>query len=170
MAELLQLGGAMFAHRSLTTGLLGMACCIGLFWQVRGEPLPGALLRERALAAEAAAAPSAMSAGPCSLEQELASAPRAPAVNVVDVAAAAATPALVAQLIGVGEGERVTAVDEHPVASDLEAGTWIAARLQRPPAGSGVPFVHPRRARGGDYLDVTIAHAGGSRRVLVLLH
>lgn len=161
----------MLAHRSLTTGLLGMACCIGLFWQVRGEPLPRGLLPQAPAAAREA---DALSAGPCLLERSVAGAargPEPPAVNVVDVAAAAANPALIAQLIGVGEGERVTAVDEHPVASDLEAGAWLAARLQGEAMDARAPLARPQGALvGGNYLDVTIERAGGSRRVLVLLH
>lgn len=161
----------MLAHRSLTTGLLGMACCIGLFWQVRGEPLPRGLLPQASTSSTEA---GALSAGPCLIERSVAGvarAPGAPAVNVVDVAAAAATPALVAQLIGIGEGEHVTVADEHPVASDLEAGAWLAARLQGEVMDAGAPLGRPRGSlAGGNYLDVTIERAGGSRRVLVLLH
>ena len=154
----------MVPHRSFTTGIVGMACCLGLFWQVRGEPLPGTLLGPAASPVEGAVAP-----GPA--ERDEACPLRASAVNVIDVAAAAATPELVAQLIRVGEGERVTAIDDHPVASDLEAGASIAARFQREVADLRVPLTYPRGPlTRGDYLDVTIERAGGSRRVLVLLH
>ncbi|HWU86059.1 MAG TPA: hypothetical protein VN253_02240, partial [Kofleriaceae bacterium] len=43
----------------------------------------------------------------------------APAVNVIDVAAAAASPELVAQLVRLGDGERITAVDDRAVESTL---------------------------------------------------
>jgi len=154
----------MLPPRSFTAGLFGMACCIGLFWQVRGESLPATLLRPAAVPVERAAAP-----GPA--ERSEACALSAPAVNVVDVAAIAATPELVAQLIGVGEGERVTAVDDHAVASDLEAGAWIAARFHRGPADGSLLHAYARGPlRHGEFLDITIERAGGSRRVLVLFH
>lgn len=164
MAGRLHSSGGMLPQRSFATGLFGMACCIGLFWQVRGESLPDTLLRSSSAPAEPAAAPGPAERGEaCSRE--------APAVNVVDVAAAAATPELVAQLIRVGEGERVTAVDDHPVGSDLEAGAWIAARFHRGPADARLLDAYARDPLGhGGFLDVTLERARCSRRVLVLLH
>jgi hypothetical protein len=138
----------MLMHRPFTTGLFGMACCLGLIWQARPEPLQEPTCRAAMALAEAPPAPAvARDRGACTA--------RSPAVNVVDISAGAATPELVAELIRLDADERVTAVDDHPVASDLAAGAWIAARF---------PGDH------GGYIDLTVEGDGCSRRVLVLLH
>ena len=163
----------MLLHRPFATGLLGMACCLGVLWrsslaldetmnEALGEPPPPAAIAS----APAEAAPAEGSA-PCLL--------RSPSVNVVDVAAAAATPELVAQLIRLADDERVTAVDDSKVVNDLAAGAWIASRFQRgstDPDGVGRALLVDRRApiERGDYIDLTLEREACSRRVLVLFH
>jgi hypothetical protein len=133
-----------------------MVCCFSLSYRAPRPP---------EVEAEAEAEAAVESA------QEIAAAlrvrPRVPCrtgtgVKVVDVSASAATPELVAQLIGIGEGERVTAVDDHAVTGTLAAGTWLAARFARE-----LPLATP--VGPGDFIDVTIEGAS-SRRVLVLFH
>ena len=164
MAVHLQLTGRMLMHRPFATGLVGMACSFALLWQMREEPAHDCAPRPAAASAEAPAKASPAEArGPCWLGS--------PAVNVVDVAAGAATPELVAQLIRVAGDERVTSVDDHPVASDLAAGAWIAARFQHEAMDAGIPLMYPRGPiRRGDYIDLTIEGEACSRRVLVLFH
>lgn len=82
-----------------------------------------------------------------------------PAVNVIDVAAGAATPTLISQLLRLSADERVASVDDRPVENNFIAGAWIAARFE--------PGRAPAR---GDHLDLTIRGAYHSRRVLVLFH
>jgi hypothetical protein len=60
----------------------------------------------------------------------------------------------IASFINLAPGERVIAVGERAVASDLEAGGAIAAASPAP----------------GDFLDLTVEGIAGPRRVLVLLH
>lgn len=92
-------------------------------------------------------------------------APRPLAVAAAPRMEAAATPSI--QIVDVGPGvedvvgliqlapdEQVVAIDDRAVPSTLVAGAVIAA--------------HPRRA--GAFLDLTVASATASRRVLVLLH
>lgn len=97
---------------------------------------------------------------------------QAPEVNVVDVAAVAISPELIAQLVRLGDGERITSVDDRTVESTLEAGTLLASRVAR--------ITSRARARaadasvfygsGGEYIDLNVHGAAGSRRVLVLFH
>ena len=95
------------------------------------------------------------------------------AVNVVDVAGLAATPALIAQLVRLADGEQITAVDDHAVASSLEAGTLLADRVARITRRA-----HARLAdasvfygSGAEYIDLNIHGADDTtRRVLVLFH
>jgi len=138
----------MLMHRPFASGLFGMACCLGLIWQARPEPLQEPTCRAAMAMVEAPAAPAVAPDRDACFS-------RSPAVNVVDLSAGAATPELIAELIRLGADERVIAVDDHPVANDLVAGAWIAARF--------------RGERGG-YLDLTVEGGGCSRRVLVLLH
>lgn len=116
-------------------------------------------------------------AGPCAMEPgaRAAQASATPAaVNVVDVASLAVTPELVAQLVRLADGERITAVDDHAVASSLEAGTLLGERVSRITRRA-----HARLAdaavfygSGGEYIDLTIHGEidDSSRRVLVLFH
>ncbi|MBA3817930.1 MAG: hypothetical protein H0X17_03490 [Deltaproteobacteria bacterium] len=77
----------------------------------------------------------------------------AESISVVDVARGA-DPAALATFIRLRGDERVVAVGDRAVASDLAAGAEIAAH----PVGSG------------RFLDLTVRGAEGSRRVLVLVH
>jgi hypothetical protein len=135
----------MLLHRPFATGLFGMVVCFALSLGAAPE------LPEVPAAAELVE--------PAPRDEVLAKLPRAaPAVSVVDMAAAAATPALVAEVIRLGADERVTAVDDRAVDSDLAAGARIAARFQHEAIGAG------------GFLDVAIAGGAGARRVLVLFH
>jgi hypothetical protein len=89
--------------------------------------------------------------------------PAEPVVNVIDVAAAAATPSLVLQLLRLAPHEQIASIDDQRVAgSSAEPWLRLAARF----AGTG-----PRPPiAGGDYLDFTIRAPDRSRRVLVLFH
>jgi hypothetical protein len=76
-------------------------------------------------------------------------------VTVIDVAPRI-DPTTLLSLIRLGEDERIVAVDERQVASDLAAGAAIAAAHRR-----GKPR----------FIDLAVASPGReSRRVLVLLH
>lgn len=89
--------------------------------------------------------------------------PADPVVNVIDVAAAAATPSLVLQLLRLDAHEHIASIDDQRVAG-FSAEPWLrlAARFE----GTG-----PQRPiAGGDYIDVTIQAPVRSRRVLVLFH
>jgi hypothetical protein len=74
-------------------------------------------------------------------------------VTVVDVARGVDAGAL-ASLVRIREDERVTAVDDQPVANDFAAGAALTERALGP----------------GKYVDLTVTGASGSRRVLVLMH
>jgi hypothetical protein len=172
MATRLQHIPGMLPHRPLATCLYLTAGCFGLlyrpFLSSPDDEAAQAAARSPACApAPAEAAPEAPSAAAsCSL--------RLPPVNVVDVAASAATPELISQLIRLEGDERVSAVDDQPAANDLAAGALIAARvLDRPAPAFGPLLVLPRGAiHRGDYIDLTI-HSDAddcSRRVLVLFH
>ena len=79
--------------------------------------------------------------------------PAMPAASIIDVAPGATAREL-ASLIRMSPGEHVAAVDDVPVAGDLDAGEALA-----------------RLALGAHrYVDLTIARGYGTRRVLVLLH
>jgi hypothetical protein len=80
-------------------------------------------------------------------------APAPPSAAIVDVAPGIAA-AQLGPLVRLAPGEHVVAVGEHAVSGDLEAGAVLAAM----------------EARSGSYVDLTVAGAIGSRRVLVLLH
>lgn len=74
-------------------------------------------------------------------------------VTIVDVAPDVGADRLPA-LVHLAPGEHVVAVDDRPIANDLDAGVAISAR-----------------ARGArSFVDLDIAGAAGVRRVLVLVH
>lgn len=79
--------------------------------------------------------------------------PAAPAASIIDVAPGATAREL-ASLIRLCPGEHVAAIDDVPVAGDLAAGEAL----------DGLDLGARR------YVDLTIARATGTRRVLVLLH
>jgi hypothetical protein len=163
----------MLLHRPLAICLYLTAGCFGLFFHPFLQPPDTSSSACAALSAAPSATPAeAASEGP---HQRAAACPLgAPAVNVVDVAASAATPDLVSQLIRLDAGERVTAVDDRPAANDLAAGALIAARfLALPPPAAGAPVVLSRGPiHRGDYIDLTVESqpAACSRRILVLFH
>lgn len=74
-------------------------------------------------------------------------------VTVVDVARGVDAAAL-GSLVQLRVDERVTAVDDQPVANDFAAGALLTERALGP----------------GKYVDLTVTGAQGSRRVLVLMH
>ena len=84
-------------------------------------------------------------------------APRATAtiepVTVIDVARGVDAGTL-ATLVRLHDDERVSAIDDQPVANDFAAGAVITAHA----------------LRAGSYLDLTVTSATTSRRVLVLMH
>ncbi|MEJ7598044.1 MAG: hypothetical protein WKG01_09070 [Kofleriaceae bacterium] len=117
----------MLLFRSLTVGLLG-ACLYTVLQLTVATPTRPA----------SAATPT-----------ELAP----PSMTVVDVAAGVPATQVV-ELLRLGAEERIIAVDDRDVASDLAAGVAIA-----------------NRARSRQYVDLTIGRGDGdSRRLLVLMH
>ena len=74
-------------------------------------------------------------------------------VSVVDVARGVDAGTL-ATVVRLREDERVTAIDDQPVANDFAAGAAISARA----------------LGAGTYLDLTVTSPHGQRRVLVLMH
>ena len=117
----------MLLFRSLTVGLLG--ACIYSVLQV-AAPAPAPVVASAAT--------------------ELAP----PSVTVVDVAAGV-PPIQVVELLRLGAEERVIAVDDRDVTSDLAAGAAITDR-----------------ARSRRFVDLTIGRGAGAptRRLLVLMH
>src|SRR4051812_1263181 len=85
------------------------------------------------------------------IEREVVVAPRAPAPMIIDVAPGLSSTQL-AQLIRLAPDERVTAVDDHPVTSSLDAGTVLG---------------EPGSRR---FVDLAVAGRTGERRILVLVH
>jgi hypothetical protein len=171
MAARLQHIPGMLLHRPLAICLYLTAGCFGLFFHPFLQSPDDESSRCAALSSAGSPAPAeATSESPRAAACPLGS----PAVNVVDVAASAATPALVSQLIRLGADERVTAVDDQPAANDLAAGALIAARfLGLPPPTVGAPLVLPRGPlHRGDYIDITVQSEpeACSRRILVLFH
>lgn len=73
--------------------------------------------------------------------------------TIIDVASGV-DPAQLSALIKLGPGEHVVAVDDTPVADDLDAGAAIASRDRM----------------AGSFIDLEVASARTKRRVLVLLH
>lgn len=84
-------------------------------------------------------------------ERELVVAPHVPAPTIIDVAPGLSSTQL-AQLVRLAPDERVTAVDDHPVTGNLDAGTVLG---------------EPGSRR---FVDLAIASRSGERRVLVLVH
>ncbi len=117
----------MVLFRSLTIGLLG--ACVMLLVKLDVAPVE---------TSRTSPAPTIQAAN----------------ASIVDVAPGLRS-SEVSSLIRLSAGERVIAVDDHPVDSDLAAGAAIAARA----AGSG------------GYVDLEVERADGlHRRVLVLMH
>jgi S1-C subfamily serine protease len=79
--------------------------------------------------------------------------PAPPGVRIVDVAEQVG-PAKLAELVYLHGGERVSAINDRPIADDQLAIEAI----------SSLPL------RAGQYVDLTVTSATGERRVLVLLH
>lgn len=180
MAAWLQHVPGMLLHRPIAICLYLTAGCFGLFFHPLLLP-PDA--RSSECAAVSPALSSALSSAPSATpaeavtegsHQRAAACPLgAPAVNVVDVAASAATPDLVSQLIRLDASERVTAVDDQPAANDLAAGALIAARfLDLPPPTAGALLLPRGPLHRGDYIDLTVESqpSACSRRILVLFH
>ena len=79
--------------------------------------------------------------------------PPAAVPTIVDVSRVALDAgADVAPVLGLHPGERIASIDDAAVGDASAALTAI------------------RAARGGQYIDLDVAHAGGDRRVLVLVH
>jgi hypothetical protein len=76
-----------------------------------------------------------------------------PGLRIVDVAEQVG-PAKLAEIVYLKGGERVSAINDRPVADDQLAIEAISA----------LPL------RAGQYVDLTVTGATGERRVLVLLH
>ncbi|HET7504344.1 MAG TPA: hypothetical protein VFK02_25155 [Kofleriaceae bacterium] len=77
----------------------------------------------------------------------------APALSVVDVAAGVSPSALVS-LLGLASNEWISAINDAPIYSDLEAGARVVAMAPRP----------------GQFVDLTVSSRRTERRVLVLMH
>lgn len=122
----------MHLFRSLTVGLLG-ACLYTILQLTAAAPVA----RGPAVAVADPAPPR----------------PAPPSVTVVDVAHGV-SPAQIVDLLHLGQNERVVAVDDLEVGSDLEAGAVIAGR--------GI--------RTREFVDLTIARGDTTRRLLVLQH
>ncbi len=75
------------------------------------------------------------------------------AATLVDIGPAVA-PQQVAALIHLAPGEHVVDIDDHPVAGDLDAGAALASHV----------------LQAGSYIDLTVAGAFHTRRILVLVH
>ncbi|HEY0252170.1 MAG TPA: hypothetical protein VGC41_11625 [Kofleriaceae bacterium] len=71
--------------------------------------------------------------------------------TIVDVAPGL-TASQIAQVVHLQDGEHVIAVDDHPVTSNLDAGTLMA------------------EIESGQYVDLTIRGDARQRRVIVLVH
>jgi len=125
----------MLLFRSLTVGLLGACLWTVVQLTVAAPSTPAAV----AIADEPMAEPPAS--------------PPPPSVTVVDIASGVAATQVV-ELLRLGADERVTAVDDVEVESELAAGAAIASRSQ-----------HARQ-----FVDLTVSNYGTSRRVLVLMH
>lgn len=125
----------MFAFRSLALGLLG-ACCLLL----AARPPVTVITHTPAFAFAEPRTPW------CSSHV-----PRAP--TIIDVAPGASA-ADIARLVVLEPGERITAIDDAPVAGGLDAGVALASS----------------ELGGRRYIDLEVAGDAGTRRVLVLLH
>lgn len=80
-------------------------------------------------------------------------APALPAPSIIDVAPGV-TPSQLAAMLRLTGGERITSIDDAPVAGDLGAGIVLAQR----------------ELRSRQFIDLGVAGPAGERRVLVLLH
>ncbi|HEX7842935.1 MAG TPA: hypothetical protein VF469_35930 [Kofleriaceae bacterium] len=103
----------------------------------------------------------------------------APPLTVVDVAAGVDRSRIM-ELLHLGPGERITAIDDRAVDEDLPPGVPIDPAGEDPrPAGNAVGVPTPRLSaspiaelapRPGGFLDLTVSSPSAERRVLVLLH
>jgi hypothetical protein len=118
----------MLLFRSLTIGLIG-ACFLMQLERLQTAP---------------PATPSIRVASVVAATQPVASA------TIIDVAGGV-SPRQLSSLVHLDRDERVLAVDDRAVDSDLEAGAAIAAH-----------------ANG--YIDLTVGSTAGGRRVLMILH
>jgi hypothetical protein len=91
--------------------------------------------------------------------------------TVIDVAPGV-NPMLIPSLIRLGEGEHVTAIDDLPVANDLEAGRLLGARSVLSEEPVYALSVQGERATPSlhRFIDLQVTGRLGDRRVLVLLH
>jgi hypothetical protein len=122
----------MHLFRSLTVGLLG--ACLYTVLQLATATSP--------------ARPAAISTAEPSTQP-----PPPPSVTVVDVAHGV-SPAQIIDLLHLRSGERVVAIDDLEVGSDLEAGAVIAGR----------------GTKTREFVDLTIDSGSTTRRILVLQH
>jgi hypothetical protein len=137
MAEPLQLHEPMLLFRSLALGLLG-AC----FFLIATRPTTVVVReRERIEVPNLSGMRGLPSQGP----------------SVIDVAADV-NPMLIPSLVQLREGEHVAAIDDIPVANDLEAGRLLGVQGER-----AIPSLHR-------YIDLQVTGPRGERRILVLLH
>lgn len=83
-------------------------------------------------------------------QEHIPASPPAAAATIIDVAGSVA-PRELSSLVHLDRDERVIAVDDRAVGSDLEAGAAIA-----------------QHANG--YIDLTVGTAASARRVLMILH
>ncbi|HEU4729713.1 MAG TPA: hypothetical protein VFT22_17580 [Kofleriaceae bacterium] len=74
-------------------------------------------------------------------------------LSVVDVAAGVSPSALV-PLLGLSSNEWISAIDDEPIYSDLDAGARVVALAPR----------------AGQFVDLTVSSRNTERRVLVLMH
>jgi hypothetical protein len=74
-------------------------------------------------------------------------------LSVVDVAAGVSPSALV-PLLGLSRNEWISAIDDEPIYSDMEAGARVIELAPRP----------------GQFVDLTVSSRKTERRVLVLMH
>ncbi len=125
----------MLVFRSIALGLLG--ACVLLLAQRSPERVWIEHEREPVAARPAVAMPTIID-----VASGLPGMPGMPLMNAHQIA----------QLVRLGPGERVTSVDDQPVAGNLDAGTAIGEPAAR------------------HFLDLAVAGPRGERRVLVLFH
>lgn len=135
----------MLAFRSVTTGLLGACLYLITDLAIRVQPADHEDV-ELARATD----PSAYAAPPRPTSRVSST---GSGVMVIDVAPGVPT-ATIVELVKVGEEERIVAIGDRFLSSNLVAGAEIAAEI----------------TRGGRFLDLTIMGRGTARRVIVALH
>jgi hypothetical protein len=127
MAERLHLPAGMQLYRVLAACLLGaylsLMWVVVLGWSRRAEaemPCPAVVM-----------APPSAAYEPPPQPEPPPSPPSPPKVNIIDVAASAATPELIMQLVRIGHRERIAAVDDHRI-FDVTAFAFLRARFAAP--------------------------------------